>query len=197
MKRMYALVLGAILMLMSVSVSAQDIPVTVEAPFPVAVTEILLDKAYISGAERLTTANVQAIIDSCQDQFSVNDDAFAIVPTETVLKHPSLKSCATVECSQDFVYTTSYKQGVEYEWCYYTDGTVKKVVSYIYEERTSEFKTFRYSILNEDNQSLQKSRVELYETDAGIHMGDFLFGMAMAVLLMMIAVVIVRAIKKA
>ncbi len=202
MKRLFVLLPCVLCLLLSLPAAASpttatDIPVTAEAAFPAAVTEILLDKAFIGSTERLTAANVQAIIDSCQDQFSANDEAFAVVPTETVLQYPALKSCGTVECSRDFVYTTSYKQGVAYEWAFYPDGTVKKVVSCIYDERTSEFKTFRYSIVNDNNQSLQKSRVELYEVEQSLHTGDFLFGMAVAVLLMMIAVVIVRAIKKA
>ncbi len=196
MKHIVAFLLCMVLMMTGLSVSAQEIPVTVEAEFPAAVTEILLDKAFISGTERLTTANVQAIIDSCADALSTADTALVPVLTETVLKHPALKTCATVECSPEFVYTTRFQQGVKYEWMYYPDGRVQKTVSYDYEERSSEFKTYTYTVVNDDNQSLQKSRLEIEEFEYSLHMGDFLFGMAMAVLLMMIAVVIVRAIKK-
>ena len=197
MKRLFALLLCIVLAATPLLASAQEIPVTVEEEFPAAVTEILLDKATISGTERLTTANVQSIIDSCSEALSAEDVALVPVPTETVLKHSTLKTRATVECSSEFVYTTYVNQGVKYEWMYYPDGRVQKTVSMEYEERSSEFKTYTYTIVNDDNQSLQKSRMEVGETEYSIHMGDFLFGMAMAVLLMMIAVVIVRAIKKA
>jgi len=177
--------------------SASEIPVTAEAEFPAAVTEILLDKVFISGAERLTTANVQSIIDSCAEDLQNSGKTLVAVPTAVVMKHPTLKTRATVECSADFVYTTYFNQGVKYEWMYYPDGRVQKTVSYDYEERSSEFKTYTYTVVNDDNQSLQKSRLEVEEKEYGIHMGDFLFGMAIAVLLMMIGVLIVRAIKKA
>ncbi len=177
--------------------SAEEIPVAVDEEFPAAVTTVLLDKAYIAGTERLTTANVQAIIDSCAEELAKGDTSLVPVPTETVLKHPTLKTRATVECSADYVYSTYFNQGVKYEWMYYPDGRVQKTVSYDYEERSSEFKTYTYTIVNDDNQSLAKSRLEVEEFEYRIHMGDFLFGMATAVLLMMIAVVIVRAIKKA
>ena len=196
MKRLYALLLCAILLATPLFVSAQEIHVTIDEEFPAAVTDILLDKAFISGTERLTTANVQTIIDSCSEALSAEEAALVSVPTETVLKHPTLKTRATVECSSEFVYTTYFNQGVKYEWMYYPDGRVQKTVSMEYEERSSEFKTYTYTIVNDDNQSLQKSRLEVSETEYSIHMGDFLFGMAMAVLLMMIAVVIIRAIKK-
>ena len=196
MKRLCALVFGVMLLLTGQAVSAQEIPVAVEAEFPAAVTEILLDKAVISSTERLTTANVQAIMESCTDALAQADTSLVPVSTEIVLKHPTLKTRATVECSSEFVYTTYFNQGVKYEWVYYPDGRVQKTVSMDYEERSSEFKTFTYTIVNDDNQHLQKSRLEVTETIQSLHMGDFLFGMAMAVLLMMIAVVVVRAIKK-
>lgn len=203
MKRICAILLCVLLLASAcVSVSAQtnasadQIPVIVDEEFPAAVTAVLLDKAYIEGTERLTTANVQAIIDSCAEELAKEEAALVPVATETVLKHPTLKTRATVECTAEYVYSTYYNQGVKYEWIYDLDGRVQKTVSYEYEERTSEFKTYTYTIVNDDNQSLQKSRVEVEELEYHIHMGDFLFGMATAVLLMMIAVVIVRAIKK-
>lgn len=203
MKRVFTFVLcAAMLAAFCVTASAEtytsasEIPVAVDAEFPAAVTTVLLDKAYIDGTERLTTANVQAIIDSCAEELAKEEAALVPVATETVLKHPTLKMRATVECSSDYVYTTYFNQGVKYEWMYYLDGRVQKTVSYDYEERSSEFKTYTYTVVNEDNQSLFKSRLEIEEFEYKIHMGDFLFGMATAVLLMMIAVVIVRAIKK-
>ncbi len=180
----------------SVTAQADSIPVAVDEEFPAAVTEILLDKAYISGTERLTTANVKAIIDSCADELAKEETALVPVSTETVMKYPTLKTRATVECSSEFVYTTYFNQGVKYEWMYFLDGRVQKTVSYDYEERSSEFKTYTYTIVNDDNQMLSKSRLEVAEFEYHIHMGDFLFGMACAVLLMMIGVVVVRAIKK-
>ena len=202
MKHFLTVLLCVLMMAVGLTVSAApssagEIPVTAEAEFPAAVTEILLDKVFISGTERLTTANVQKIMDGCVEELQNSGDALVPVPTDIVMKHPALKTCATVECSSEFVYTTYFNQGIKYEWMYYPDGRVQKTVSYDYEERSSEFKTYTYTIVNDDNQSLQKSRLEVMEKEYSIHMGDFLFGMAMAVLLMMVGVLIVRAVKKA
>ena len=187
--------------MMSAAVSAQeitsvnDIPVAVRQEMPKAVEDLLCKAVWIKDTERLSEKEIRFAIDSCTEQLAKN--AIVKVSTETIKKLPPLRFCSTVEVSTDYVYATDYSLGVKTEWMYYLDGTVQKTVSCEYEERTSAFKPYTYSIVNDNNTSLEQYRVEIKESRFTFHLQDFLFGMAAAVLLMMIGVIIVRAVKKA
>ncbi len=203
MKRVVTCLLALLFgMLLVISTTAQeepkaeDIPVAVEAEFPAAVEMILLDEAVIAPDERVAVKAVESLVDSCEKALSADDTSLVTVNTDLVLKIPALKKCSTVECTKDYVYATLFDKGITYEWLYFLDGKVQKNVSYDYEERTADFAMFKYTIVNHDNQSLEKSRMEIELREASIDVADFLFGMAIAFLLMMIAVVIVRMIKR-
>lgn len=177
--------------------SSEDIPVTVDEDFPAAVENIVTKNALITNAERIPVKDVQMVIDSCADALATAENVLVPVDTQTVLKVDVLKLRGTVECTAEYVYTTSVRQGVKYEWMYFADGRVEKTVSYDYEERASDFAVFTYKVRNINNETLEKTRVEVAEEEFQIDITDMLFGMAIAVVLMMIAVIIIRAIKKA
>lgn len=179
--------------------SSKDIPITVDIDedFPAAVENIVTKNAFIANGERIPVKDIQMVIDSCREALAQSDNVLVRVDTQIVQKVDVLKMRGTVECTAEYVYTTSVRQGVKYEWMYYPDGRVEKTVSYDYEERATDFAVFTYKVRNINNESLEKSRIEVAEEEFQIDVTDMLFGMAIAVVLMMIAVVIVRAIKKA
>ncbi len=176
--------------------SYRDIPVTVQEDFPAAVDNIVTKNAFIANSERIDVADIQMVIDSCADALGAEENTLVRVDTQVVLKVEVLKQRGTVECGADYVYTTSSRGGVKYEWMYFADGRIEKTVSYDYEERTADFELYTYKARNINNESIEKYRIKAETEEFQIDIPDMLFGMAIAVVLMMIAVVIVRAIKK-
>jgi len=175
--------------------SASDIPVTLREDFPKAVEDMLLKAVFIKNTERLSEKEIRFAIDSCAEALSEKE--IVKVSAETIDKLPPLRFCSSVEVTAEYVYATDYSSGIKTEWLYYPDGRVQKTASCEYEERTAEFKPYTYSVVNENNTELKQYRVEIKESRFTFHVEDFLFGMATAVLLMMIVVLIVRAVKKA
>ena len=165
------------------------------AEFPSAVEDILAREADIAESERIPPNLIHLVIDSCQEALAEEDDVLVAVDTDTVLKVDVLKSCATVECTADYVYATASKRGVKYEWMYYWDGRVHKTVSYDYEERTVRFETYTYSIANDNNETYVKTRIPCEQDEAAVDVSDMFFGMAIAVVLCMTVTVIVRSIR--
>ncbi len=202
MKRVCICILIGIWMLGGMMTVSAEAPATTTmsvveetAEFPSAVDDILLREANIKESERIPVGQLMLVIDSCEEALAGEEATLVPVESSTVIKVPVLKACATVECTSEFVYATSFKRGVKYEWIYYTDGRVKKTVSYDYEERTMRFETYTYSIVNNNNESMTKVRIKAEQEDVGIDTSDMLFGMAIAVVLCMAVTVVMRAIR--
>ncbi len=196
MKRMVSvcLIIGLLLCAIWTTAAAQSVREEA-AEFPSAVEDILSREANIHESERIPANLIHLVIDSCQEELAKGEKALVAVDTETVLKVDALKSCATVECTAEYVYATAFKRDVKLEWMYYLDGRVRKTVSYDYEERTARFETYTYAIQNDNNEIFTKTRVKCDAETGAIDVSDMFFGMAIAVVLCMVVTVTVRAVR--
>lgn len=198
-------ILSALCLLFSLSavVSADEatldvsqIPVIEDKEFPLAVDSILMDEAVIADVERLTGDEVRYVIDSQKEALDAAKDPLVTVPPQIITKFPALKFQTKVQCSNDYVYATSTSRGVTSQWMFYTDGRVEKKVSYNYEEVTDTVERLTYIVRNDNNEGLYKSSEDNPEEVPVINISDMLFGMAIAVVLMMLVTVIVRKVRK-
>ncbi len=204
MKRLLCIVSAICLLLLwqtsvvadEVIADASQIPVVQDKEFPLTVDSILMDKAYITDAERLTGDEVQYVIDSLKEELDAAEDPLVTVPPQIITKFPALKFQTKVQCSVDYVYATSTSRGVTSQWMFHTDGRVEKKVSYNYEEVTDTVERLTYIVRNDNNEGLYKSCEDNPEEVPVINISDMLFGMAIAVVLMMLVAVIVRKIRK-
>ncbi len=163
-----------------------DIPQTVD--------RLLSQQAPIGTPERLTDDEMATIQAACADKLAKSIDHKADVPAEIKESVGMLKNCDNAVCTENYIYTVNIgDNNMTTEYVYYFDGTVIKTVSY-------DLNGVQYVAVNHDNRVVLKEGAAFIEESsqqtAKINVYDVLFGMAIAVAVMLVVLAIVKTKKK-
>ena len=128
-----------------------NIPIIEQKNFPNTVENILMNKAVITGDEYIGSDIVNKVISSNvkERQTQLSDTKETIVENVDASIVNKTFRLDEIYCTKDYVYACSYDNDVFAQYLFFPDGTVRKCVSYNYND-------IIYVVINNNNASIEK-----------------------------------------